>query len=186
MQDLTKPTYPTSPPPLIFLLFSTHPWPSLSLFHFLSFSTSTHTLSPTLVQLSLTPDFLSTSPENPLLQSSIIILRKSTFHQEQDWESIEVRIDEIKLGILIWEFDLWVLLMEVAGFLCLYVGLLMDLIFFLVHEYMCDHGWFLSFWWRIPSVSVFCREQKVVWNSGIFVKSNLGNSLLKIDLLCLV
>jgi hypothetical protein len=30
--------------------------------------------------------------------------------------------------------------MEVAGFLCLYVGLLMDLIFFLVHEYMCNHG----------------------------------------------
>ena len=49
---------------------------------------------------------LSISPENPLLQISIIILRKSTFHQEQDWESIEVRIDEIKLGILIWEFNL--------------------------------------------------------------------------------
>jgi hypothetical protein len=30
--------------------------------------------------------------------------------------------------------------MEVAGFLCLCVGLLMDLIFFLIHEYMCDHG----------------------------------------------
>jgi hypothetical protein len=44
--------------------------------------------------------------------------------------------------------------MEVAGFLCLCVGLLMDLIFFFIHEYMCDHG--------SCSVSVFCSEQKVV------------------------
>ena len=46
----------------------------------------------------------------------------------------------INWGFWYWGFNLWFLLMEVAGFLCLCVGLLMDLIFFLIHEYMCDHG----------------------------------------------
>ena len=67
------------------------------------------------------------------------ILRKSIFHQEQDWESIEVRIDEIKLGILIWEFNPWVLLMEVTGFSCFFVAFAFWLVFSLVHGL---HVWF--------------------------------------------
>jgi hypothetical protein len=52
---------------------------------FLNFSLAlSHSSLSQFLSSSLSPDSLSISPENPLLQISIIILRKSTFHQEQD------------------------------------------------------------------------------------------------------
>jgi hypothetical protein len=65
--------------------FESHFNPPPPPFLFLNFSLAlSHSSLSQFLSSSLSPDSLSISPENPLLQISIIILRKSTFHQEQD------------------------------------------------------------------------------------------------------
>ena len=64
---------------------------------------------------------------------------------------------------LIFEFCLWIFLKLHS----LFMGLIL---FWFMNICVAMGEIFLSSWWRIPSVSVFCSEQKVVWNSGIFVK----------------